>query len=92
MDLKAYAEWAGKKYTTLYDKMKAWRVMSVTHVRNEAIRDAWSQLATIHSAPQWLWSGLVKAMLEGSWTVQATRDKVGAVKEVAPPAARSDLR
>ena len=51
----------------------------------EDVRECWRNLAEIHAAPEWLWSGLVKAMLEGSWTVATTRDKVGAVKEVAEP-------
>ncbi len=58
MDLKAYAEQAGKKYTTLYDKVKAFRVLAVTHMRNEDARDSWRNLAEIHAAPQWLWTVL----------------------------------
>jgi len=54
MDLKSYAEMAGKKYTTLYDKVKAWRVFDVTDIRNEAARENWSSLAQIHAAPKWL--------------------------------------
>ena len=30
-------------------------------------------LSEIHAAPPWLWSGLVKAMIEGGWTVATTR-------------------
>ena len=63
MDLKAYAEASGKKYTTLYDKMKAYRVLSVTHMRNEA-NDQWRNLAEIHAAPHWLWKALVAEMLD----------------------------
>ena len=71
MDLKAYAEQAGKKRTTLQDKMYAYEVMSaVPDIRHETIKDCWSQLATIHAAPQWLWSALVKQMVESGWTVQ----------------------
>ncbi len=53
-DLKSYAERAGKVYTTLSTKVKAWRVASVTHVSNEAARDSWRNLAEIHAAPKWL--------------------------------------
>ena len=42
-------------------------------------------LSEIHAAPNWLWSALVKQMIESGWTVQVTRDKVGAFKEVADP-------
>jgi hypothetical protein len=42
-------------------------------------------LAEIHAAPHWLWVALVKQMIESGWTVQVTRDKVGAFKEVADP-------
>jgi len=78
MDLKAYAEMAGKKYTTLYDKVKAFRVLAVTDIRNEDARDNWSQLATIHAAPNWLWTALVQKMIADGWTVQTTRDKTAA--------------
>ena len=60
LDLKAYAEQAGKKYTTLYDKVKAFRVLAVTDIRNEDARDNWSSLAQIHAAPEWLWAALVQ--------------------------------
>ena len=40
LDLKAYAERAGKARTTLTDKVKAFRVLSVTHMRHDAARDS----------------------------------------------------
>lgn len=73
MDLKAYAEASGKKYKALYNKVMAYRVMSVSDIGNEAVLDNWSQLAEIHAAHSWLWSALVKQM--AGWTVQVTRDK-----------------
>ena len=42
-------------------------------------------LAEIHAAPNWLWTALVKQMIESSWTVQTTREKVGALKDIAEP-------
>jgi hypothetical protein len=63
LDLKAYAEQAGKVYTTLSTKVKAWRVLSVTDVSNDDLRDRWYQLAEIHAAPSWLWAALVQAMV-----------------------------
>jgi protein gp37 len=42
-------------------------------------------LAEIHAAPQWLWSALVQQMIESSWTVAVTRDKVNTFKEVSDP-------
>lgn len=90
MDLKAYAEQAGKKYTTLYDKVKAFRVLAVTHVRNEDARDSWRNLAEIHAAPHWLWSALVKQMIESGWTVQVTRDKTAAFKDIPDPPSWTD--
>lgn len=41
MDLKAYAEQSGKAYRTLYDKSRAYRVMSVLHMQNDQARDQW---------------------------------------------------
>jgi len=55
MDLKAYAELAGKVYRTLYDKVHAFRVLSVLHMQNEDAKSYWRNLAEIHSAPEWLW-------------------------------------
>jgi len=62
MDLKSYAELAGKARTTLQDKVKAWRVMFVTDIRHEDAKNSWSQLSAIHSAPEWLWpaGGLIR--------------------------------
>ena len=33
-------------------------------------------LSEIHAAPQWLWTALVKQMIESSWTVQVTRQSI----------------
>lgn len=85
MDLKAYAEASGKARTTLTDKVKAYRVLAVTHVRHDQIRDSWRNLAEIHAAPRWLWSALVAQMIEASWTVAVTRERVAAVKEIQEP-------
>ena len=52
-------------------------------MRTESIRDSWRNLSEIHAAPNWLWSALVRQMVESGWTVQVTRDKVGAFKDVA---------
>lgn len=90
MDLKAYAEASGKVRKTLSDKVMAWRVWSVADIRHDGLRDSWSQLSVIHAAPNWLWTALVKAMVANNWTVQVTRDKVGAFKEVADPPSWSD--
>ena len=90
MDLKAYAEASGKVRKTLSDKVMAWRVWSVADIRHDGLRDSWSQLSVIHAAPNWLWSALVKQMVESGWTVQVTRDKVGAFKEVADPPSWAD--
>ncbi len=117
MDLKAYAEQAGKDRSTLARKVMAWRVLDVCHVAHkkkatdalmenrygngdegeiyrhsgaaaglmEDARECWRNLAEIHAAPNWLWPALVRQMIESGWTVQVTRDKVGAFKEVADP-------
>lgn len=90
MDLKAYSEASGKVRKTLSNKVMAWRVMSVADVGHELVRDSWSQLSEIHAAPQWLWSALVKQIIEGGWTVQVTRDKMKQYKEIDPPPAWSD--
>lgn len=91
MDLKAYAEAAGKSRTTLTDKVKSYRVLSVTHVRHADIRDSWRNLAEIHAAPQWLWAAMVARMLEGQWTVATTRQTVGNYKGLADPPEWADL-
>lgn len=90
MDLKAYCEASGKVYKTLYDKVRAWRVYSVVsdvlHMQNkEPARKAWRQLGDIDAAPRWLWSALVAQMIEASWTVAVTRERVQSVKEILEP-------
>ena len=69
MDLKAYAEASGKVHTTLFKKLAAWRVLLACdfHVEIADAQDNWRNLAEIHAAPNWLWSALVKEMLEQSW-------------------------
>jgi len=53
--LKAYAELAGKARSTLKDKVYAFEVMSVAHMRHESAKETWRNLAEIHSSPEWLW-------------------------------------
>ena len=82
MDLKSYAERAGKNGRTLHDKVKAWRVLANVHVHIESARDAWRNLAEIHAAPKWLWRAMVETMLHNSWTVAVTREQVAKFKDV----------
>ncbi|MBM4200147.1 MAG: hypothetical protein FJ189_02545 [Gammaproteobacteria bacterium] len=83
MDLKAYAEKAGKARETLSKKVMAFRVLSVVHMDHEDIRDSWRCLAEIHAAPQWAWSALVERMAAERWTVERTRSQVTAFKDCA---------
>jgi hypothetical protein len=55
MDLKAYAQMAGKKYDASHQRVRAWRVLHVSNVNIADIRDQWRNLAEIHAAPSWLW-------------------------------------
>jgi len=91
MDLKAYAEASGKAYKALYNKSTAFRVAAVSHVGIGAVAECWRNLAEIHVAPQWLWSALVKQMIESSWTVVVTRDKVKQYKDVDCPPEWADI-
>lgn len=86
MDLKAYAEAAGKAQTTLRNKLMAYRVATESHVGFTHVRDSWRNLAEIHVAPQWLWPAMVQKMVEGEWTVATTRQQVANVKETKAPA------
>ena len=65
MDLKSYAERAGKNGRTMHDKVKAWRVLENVHVHIDNIREAWRNLAEIHAAPKWLWRARGQAMARG---------------------------
>lgn len=85
MDLKSYAEMAGKDRSTLARKVMGWRVLSVCHVAHAQVYDSWRNLAEIHAAPKWLWVALVTKMVGSSWTVDQTRKQVQAVKEVSEP-------
>lgn len=82
MDLKSYAEKAGKARTTLSTKVKSYRVMAVTDIGHDKARESWSQLAEIHAAPKWLWRAMVETMLNNSWTVAVTREQVAKFKDV----------
>jgi protein gp37/ParB-like chromosome segregation protein Spo0J len=85
LDLKAYAEQAGKERTLLNRKVMAWRVLSVCHVTHSKVAEDWRNLAEIHAAPQWLWRALARAMLAEGWTVQKTRERVAQCKEWQEP-------
>lgn len=54
MDLKSYAERAGKAHSTLFKKVASWRVLSSCdfHVEIEKASEAWRNLAEIHAAPK----------------------------------------
>lgn len=82
MDLKAYAEKAGKKYDMLARKARAFRVVSVCNVANATERDDWMVFYEIGAAPEWLWSALVEQMLTEQWTVAKTREKVATFKDI----------
>jgi len=85
MDLKAYVEKSGVKYATAYNKVRAWRVAAVCEIANDVAKANWNQLIEVHGAKQWLWSALVQQMIESSWTVAVTRDKVKQYKDVDFP-------
>ena len=57
----------------------------VLHVQNADLRDSWRNLAEIHAAPEWLWSGLVKAMVDGGWTVATTRAEITTASVISTP-------
>lgn len=95
MDLKAYAGAAGKKYGTLNDKVRAWRVYSavepVLHMQNKTeAKKAWRAFGELDAAPKWLWPALVAKMLEGEWTIATTKQMVANVKGVEPPPSWTD--
>lgn len=85
LDLKAYAERAGKAHTTMKYKAMAYRVACESHVRLDDLRDSWRCLAEIHAAPRWAWAALASVSVERSWTVEQTRKHVSAFKD-APEA------
>jgi len=89
MDLKSYAERAGKGYQGLYYKQRAFSVYHVVNGKSE-MRDSWRNLSEIHAAPQWLWPDMVFAMLEGKWTVAVTRDQVAKYKAIEDPPSWAD--
>ena len=64
MDLKSYAERAGKERTMLNRKVMAWRVVSVCNVAHAVESAEWMRYAEIHAAPKWLW----RAMVERSYS------------------------
>lgn len=88
LDLKAYAEKAGKNGRTLHDKVKAWRVLANVHVHIESARDAWRNLAEIHAAPEWLWPALVAQMIELVWPDPAATGWRGYYSDTSGWAAR----
>lgn len=88
-----YAKQVGQSQPAVALKIMASRVWSAITcvITPQQAKDSWRNLAEIHAAPQWLWTALVQQMIESSWTVQTTRDKVGALKDIAEPPLWADL-
>ena len=62
MDVRAYAELTGRKFTTVQREIQAASVAKAcTDIDTQA--QHFSQLVEIHAAPQWLWLALVRALL-----------------------------
>lgn len=60
MDLKSYAEMAGKARQNLSLKVLAYRVMAACNTcSTDQAREVWRNLAEIHAAPKWLWRAMV---------------------------------
>ncbi len=72
MELKAYAKVSGKKQTTLFARVAAYRVMADSDIGIDDAQKTWSNLAEIHAAPEWLWPALVSQMVGDSWTSAET--------------------
>ena len=87
LSLSAYALKLGKSNGFITQVTQAATVYReiFTQVKNSDFEGRYKHLYEIHAAPHWLWVALVKQMIESGWTVQVTRDKVGAFKEVADP-------
>lgn len=87
MTIREYADKSGKGKSEIDRRKSAAEVMrACPHVGTTAEKkECWRQIQEIHAAPQWIWSALVKQMIESSWTVAVTRDKVAAFKEVGEP-------
>lgn len=80
MEIKAYAESVGreKQWRNVYNEVYAAEVMqAVAHVCND-LSEHFRTLVEIHAAPSWLWPALVEAMLKDEWTVNTTRERIGA--------------
>ena len=87
MDVNAYAASVGRAHKTVHDEVCAARVAADAHARTDDFRT----LVAIHAAPRWLWRALVAAMVEGKWTVEATRKEVARLKDIAEPPAYLDV-
>jgi ParB-like chromosome segregation protein Spo0J len=79
MDVKAYAESVGRARTSVQKEVYAAKVAEGVPDIGHAISGSFSQLVEIHAAPEWLWSALVSAMVEGEWSVEQTRKKIAAL-------------
>jgi hypothetical protein len=84
MDVKAYADSVGraKEYRTVVNETYAAKVANAVA---DVCNDKFYQLVEIHAAPEWLWSALVAAMVEGKWTVELTRKQVARFKGAPEP-------
>jgi hypothetical protein len=72
IDVKAYAVKVGRKQQNVSDEVCAARVVATVPDVRYAASDRFSQLASIHASPSWLWPALVEAMVAGGWTIEQT--------------------
>jgi hypothetical protein len=85
LDIKAFAEIAGKPRTSVQDRVKAARVVVVTGTRHDGVRQNWSGIGELHAAPQWLWKALIARLLDDDWNYETARREAQRFKDVSEP-------
>jgi hypothetical protein len=72
--VRDYASRTGKSDKATQVRMQAVRFAAAcSDIATADLRDSWSALSELHSAPRWLWRELVSRLVAEGWTVETAR-------------------
>lgn len=85
MSVRSYADASHMTPRKVQIRREAAEVFQACNLEVTAAKERTKHLAEIHSASSWLWPALAAELVARGWTVEATRGKVAALKEVPQP-------
>lgn len=72
-------------WVTAFDGTPVAQMEALDRLHGEIGRNCLRHLASIHTAPEWVWPALVRGLMENEWSVDATQKVVKTVAKAEPP-------